>query len=180
MSASVVRYRPARAALLWRVRAAVLAPTAAVRCSALASRPSSPASASARSARAGSRHRWRRPVRAGTRTRATVEAPELSRSERRASSEANGLAREIAGCLHDFALCRQPTASVLQGEGGGASALAIIAAPDLIATEHAWLAPLAPEGASTILYGNDERSSDSPTHPRDRPTPGWSCARHRA
>jgi acyl-CoA carboxylase subunit beta len=51
-----------------------------------------------------------------------------------------------------------PTLSLLLGEGSGGGALALLPADRVIAAQHAWLAPIAPEGASAILY----RSSDQP------------------
>ena len=45
-----------------------------------------------------------------------------------------------------------PTISVLLGQGTGGAALALLPADRVIAAEHAWLAPLAPEGASAIVY----------------------------
>jgi len=45
-----------------------------------------------------------------------------------------------------------PTVSVLLGQGAGAAALAFLPADRVLAAQHAWLAPLAPEGASAIVY----------------------------
>jgi acetyl-CoA carboxylase alpha subunit len=45
-----------------------------------------------------------------------------------------------------------PTVSVLLGQGTGGAALALLPADRVLAAEHAWLSPLAPEGASVIVY----------------------------
>jgi acetyl-CoA carboxylase carboxyl transferase subunit beta len=47
---------------------------------------------------------------------------------------------------------RTPTVAVLLGQGTGGGALALLPADRVIAAPHAWLAPLAPEGASAIVY----------------------------
>lgn len=43
--------------------------------------------------------------------------------------------------------------SVLLGQGAGGAALALLPADQVIATRHAWIAPLPPEGASDVLFG---------------------------
>jgi acetyl-CoA carboxylase carboxyl transferase beta subunit len=68
------------------------------------------------------------------------------------SAEAGGLAREIARCLAALMTLPVPTISVLLGQGAGGAALALLPADRVLAAEHAWLAPLAPEGASAIAY----------------------------
>jgi acetyl-CoA carboxylase carboxyl transferase subunit beta len=45
-----------------------------------------------------------------------------------------------------------PTIAVLLGQGAGGAALALLPADRVIAAAHAWLAALAPEGASAIVY----------------------------
>jgi len=47
-----------------------------------------------------------------------------------------------------------PTLSVLLGQGCGGGALALLPARTVVATEHAWLSPLPPEGASMIVHGD--------------------------
>jgi acetyl-CoA carboxylase carboxyl transferase subunit beta len=74
---------------------------------------------------------------------------ELSRG-----AEEGGLAAEIARCIATLATLRGPTVSVLLGEGCGGGALALLPARRIIATEHAWLSPLPPEGASAIVHGD--------------------------
>lgn len=74
---------------------------------------------------------------------------ELSRG-----AEEGALAAEIARCVATLSTLRGPTVSVLLGEGCGGGALALLPARRIIATEHAWLAPLPPEGASAIVHGD--------------------------
>jgi acyl-CoA carboxylase subunit beta len=69
-----------------------------------------------------------------------------------AEAERGGLAREIARCLAALISLPTPTVSVLLGQGTGGAALALLPADRVLAAEHAWLAPLAPEGASAIAY----------------------------
>jgi len=45
-----------------------------------------------------------------------------------------------------------PTVAILLGQGTGGAALALLPADRVLAAEHGWLAPLAPEGASMIVY----------------------------
>jgi acetyl-CoA carboxylase carboxyl transferase subunit beta len=73
--------------------------------------------------------------------------PELS-----ARAEEDGLAAEIAGCLADLVTVPVPTVSLLLGQGTGGAALAMLPADRILAAEHAWLAPLPPEGARAIVY----------------------------
>ncbi|GAA3583512.1 carboxyl transferase domain-containing protein [Kribbella ginsengisoli] len=74
---------------------------------------------------------------------------ELSRE-----AEEGGVAAEIAQCIATLATLKVPTISVLLGQGTGGGALALLPATTVIAAEHAWLAPLPPEGASAIMYGD--------------------------
>lgn len=67
-------------------------------------------------------------------------------------AEERALAGEIARCLADMTSMTVPSVSVLLGEGTGGGALATLPAGRVIATEHAWLSPLPPEGASAIVY----------------------------
>jgi acetyl-CoA carboxylase carboxyl transferase subunit beta len=53
-----------------------------------------------------------------------------------------------------------PTVSVLLGQGTGGGALALLPAQETIALENAWLAPLPPEGASLIVYGDTEHAAE--------------------
>jgi acetyl-CoA carboxylase carboxyl transferase subunit beta len=69
-------------------------------------------------------------------------------------AEQGAIAGEIARCIGQMSTMRVPSVSVLLGEGCGGGALALLPATRVIAAEHAWLAPLPPEGASAILYGD--------------------------
>ncbi|GAA1525825.1 carboxyl transferase domain-containing protein [Kribbella lupini] len=74
---------------------------------------------------------------------------ELSRA-----AEEGGLAGEIAQCIATMSTLTVPTVSALLGQGTGGGALALLPATTVIAAGHAWLAPLPPEGASAIMYGD--------------------------
>jgi len=67
-------------------------------------------------------------------------------------AEEAGIAREIARCLLTLITLPTPTISVLLGQGTGGAALALLPADRVLAAQHAWLSPLAPEGASVIVY----------------------------
>ncbi|MFG2192445.1 carboxyl transferase domain-containing protein [Streptomyces sp. NPDC048639] len=73
-------------------------------------------------------------------------------------AEEGGLAGEIARCLADLVTLPAPTLCLLLGQGAGGGALALLPADRVIATRHAWLSPLPPEGASAILYRTTERA----------------------
>lgn len=77
-----------------------------------------------------------------------------------AEAEEEGLAGEIARCLADLVTLPTPTVSVLLGQGSGGPALAMVPADRVLAAEHAWLAPLPPEGASAIVYRDTEHAAD--------------------
>jgi acetyl-CoA carboxylase carboxyl transferase beta subunit len=77
-----------------------------------------------------------------------------------AASESQGTAREIARCIATMAHLPVPTVGVLAGEGSGGGAIAWLAADRVIAAEHAWLAPIAPEGASAILHRSTDHAAD--------------------
>lgn len=68
------------------------------------------------------------------------------------AAEEGGLAGEIARSLQDLLGLESPSVSVLLGQGAGGGALALLPADRTIAAQHAWLAPLPPEGASAILH----------------------------
>ena len=67
-------------------------------------------------------------------------------------AEEQGLASEIAHCIALMINLRTATVAVLLGEGTGGGALALLPADRIVAAQDAWLAPLAPEGASAIVY----------------------------
>ena len=68
-----------------------------------------------------------------------------------AAAEEGGAAREIARCLATLITLPVPTVAILLGQGTGGAALALLPADRVLAAQHAWLAPLAPEGASVIV-----------------------------
>ncbi|PZG07196.1 carboxyl transferase domain-containing protein [Nonomuraea aridisoli] len=68
------------------------------------------------------------------------------------TAEEGGLAAEIARCLAELVTLDAPTVCLLLGEGAGGAALALLPADRVLCAQHAWLAPLPPEGASAILY----------------------------
>ncbi len=53
-----------------------------------------------------------------------------------------------------------PTVGVLLGEGSGGGAIAWLAADRVVAPAQAWLAPIAPEGASAILHRTTDRAAE--------------------
>lgn len=69
-------------------------------------------------------------------------------------AEEGGLGGEIARCLATLLDLDVPTVSVILGEGTGGGALALVPADRVIAARHGWLAPLPPEGASVIRFGD--------------------------
>lgn len=75
-------------------------------------------------------------------------------------AEEGGLAGEIARSLVDKTDLEVPSVSVLLGQGAGGAALALLPAERVIACEHAWLSPLPPEGASTIVYRTPDRAAE--------------------
>ncbi|GAA2845173.1 carboxyl transferase domain-containing protein [Paenarthrobacter ilicis] len=75
-------------------------------------------------------------------------------------AEQGGLAREIARCLALLPTLSVPTLAFIAGEGTGGAAIALIPADKIMCAQHAWLAPLAPEGASAILHRDSSRASE--------------------
>ncbi|SDS10837.1 carboxyl transferase domain-containing protein [Microterricola viridarii] len=74
-------------------------------------------------------------------------------------AEEGGLAGEIARTLESLVGHEQATVAVLLGEGTGGGALALLPSDVTIAAQHAWLAPLPPEGASVIMHGDTAHAS---------------------
>lgn len=68
-------------------------------------------------------------------------------------AEEGGLAGEIARTLTDLVTLAAPTISVLLGQGAGGGALAFLPADRVVAAQHAWLAPLPPEGTNAVVHG---------------------------
>jgi acetyl-CoA carboxylase carboxyl transferase beta subunit len=76
------------------------------------------------------------------------------------AAEEGGAAREIARCLAALITLPTPTVAILLGQGTGGAALALLPADRVIAAQHAWLAPLAPEGASVIVYKDTAHAAE--------------------
>jgi acetyl-CoA carboxylase carboxyl transferase subunit beta len=75
-------------------------------------------------------------------------------------AEQDGLAAQIAHTLSDLLTTPSPTVSVLLGQGTGGAALALLPADRTVAVADGWLAPLAPEGASAIMYRDTDHAAD--------------------
>lgn len=75
-------------------------------------------------------------------------------------AEERGLAGEIARSLADLITLPTPTLSVLLGQGSGGIALALVPCDRVLASEHAWLAPLPPEGASAIVHRTTDHAAE--------------------
>ncbi|GAA1727211.1 carboxyl transferase domain-containing protein [Isoptericola hypogeus] len=88
---------------------------------------------------------------------AVIDTPgaELSKE-----AEEGAIAGEIARCMAHLTRLTVPTLSVILGEGCGGGALALLPAQRVIATQHAWLSPLPPEGASVIVHGDTTRAAE--------------------
>jgi acyl-CoA carboxylase subunit beta len=93
----------------------------------------------------------------GVRMAAELRAPLLTvidtpGAELSVAAEEAGIAGKIAQCIAAMITLPVPTIAVLLGQGTGGGALALLPADRVLAAEHAWLAALAPEGASAIMY----------------------------
>ena len=98
-------------------------------------------------------------------------------------AEEGAIAGEIARCIATMTAMTVPTLSVLLGQGCGGGALALLPARTVIATGHAWLSPLPPEGASMIVHGDTShavRDGRAAPGARLRPRRGRDRARDRA
>ena len=73
-------------------------------------------------------------------------------------AEEGGLAGEIARCLAELVMLEAPTLCLLLGQGAGGGALALLPADRVLCSQHGWLSPLPPEGASAILHRTTERA----------------------
>ncbi len=83
-------------------------------------------------------------------------------------AEERAIAGEIARCIATLTTMTVPTVSVILGQGCGGGALAFLPAQAVIATEHAWLSPLPPEGASVIVHGDVDHAPEMATRQRVR------------
>lgn len=75
-------------------------------------------------------------------------------------AEEGGLAGEIARSLADLVTLEAASVTVLLGQGSGGGALALLPANRVIATQHAWLSPLPPEGAAAIMHRDAGRAPE--------------------
>ncbi|MFJ9694444.1 carboxyl transferase domain-containing protein [Kitasatospora sp. NPDC101183] len=89
-----------------------------------------------------------------------VTVVDTSGAELSAGAELEGIAVEIAHCLTTLLALRTPVLAVLLGQGSGGGALALLPADRVIAAEHAWLAPLPPEGASAIVHRDGAHAAE--------------------
>ena len=76
------------------------------------------------------------------------------------TSEADGIAGEIARTFAAMAEVRSPSVSVCVGEGGSGGALALAHADRLLIQEHAVFSVIAPEGAASILERDARRAPE--------------------
>jgi len=76
------------------------------------------------------------------------------------TAEEGAIAGEIARCIATLVTMTVPTVSVILGQGCGGGALALLPAHTVLATEHAWLSPLPPEGASVIRHGTVDHAAE--------------------
>lgn len=75
-------------------------------------------------------------------------------------AEESAIAGGIADCIATLLQLTVPSVAILMGEGTGGGALALAAARRTVAAEHAWLAPLPPEGASLIVHGDTAHAAE--------------------
>ena len=84
------------------------------------------------------------------------------------NAEERAIAGEIARCIATMTKMQVPTLAVLLGQGCGGGALALLPARRVLATQHAWLSPLPPEGASVIVHGDTEHAEEMATRQQIR------------
>ena len=80
------------------------------------------------------------------------------------SAEEGAIAGEIARCIAAMSTLSVPSVALLLGEGCGGGALALLGARHVVALEHAWLAPLPPEGGSVIMHGDTAHAAEVAEH----------------
>ncbi len=86
-----------------------------------------------------------------------IDTPGAELSQR---AEEGAIAGEIARCIATLTTMTVPTVSVLLGQGCGGGALAFLPAQVVVATQHSWLSPLPPEGASVIVHGTIDHAAE--------------------
>ncbi len=67
-------------------------------------------------------------------------------------AEEAGIAGQISRVMLDLVRAPVPTVALLLGEGTGGAALALLGTDRIVAASHAWVSPLAPEGAAAIRH----------------------------
>ena len=87
-----------------------------------------------------------------------VDTPGADPSE---SSEARGIAWEIAGLFDDMLAADVPIISVVTGEGGSGGALAFTTGDVILVYEHAIFSVIGPEAAAAILWRDPGRAPDA-------------------
>ena len=87
-----------------------------------------------------------------------VDTPGADPSE---SSEAHGIAWEIAGLFDDMLAADVPIISVVTGEGGSGGALAFATGDVILVYEHAIFSVIGPEAAAAILWRDPGRAPDA-------------------
>lgn len=83
-------------------------------------------------------------------------------------AEERSIAGEIARCIATLTTSTVRTVAVVLGQGCGGGALALLPADTVVATEHAWLSPLPPEGASVIVHGDTTHAAEMAQRQRVR------------
>jgi acetyl-CoA carboxylase carboxyl transferase subunit beta len=86
-----------------------------------------------------------------------IDTPGAELSQR---AEEGAIAGEIARCIATLTTMTVPTVAVLLGQGCGGGALAFLPAQVVVATQHSWLSPLPPEGASVIVHGDVDHAAE--------------------
>src|SRR5262249_3149058 len=86
------------------------------------------------------------------------------------AAEEGGLAAEIARSVAELSAVPVPTLCLLLGQGAGGPALAFLPADRVVAAQHAWLSPLPPEGAATVLHRDPGRAAELAGQQRIRAT----------
>lgn len=76
------------------------------------------------------------------------------------AAEESAMAGEIARTLQMLTTLSVPSVSCIMGQGCGGAALALIPARTVLCMANAWVSPLPPEGASSILYRSVDRAAD--------------------
>lgn len=90
-----------------------------------------------------------------------VTVIDISGGQLTAQAEEQGIAGQIARCLTGLVTSSSATVAILLGQGSGGAALAWLPADRVIAVEHSWLSPLAPEAASMLIHRDAEHAPEA-------------------